>query len=131
MTFAAVVLFGGRILGGLQILMGFALWAGMASVLFPVHILNGILITVLLFAAAWIGHRSGSAVLTTVFAAAWALMLPVYGLAHAALLPGSLHWIVQVTHLLVGLVALVLIERLARRARGSGAGRRMRGAVGQ
>lgn len=117
MGFASVVLYGGRILGTAQILMGLVLWIGLAPMLLPVHILNGLLLTVVLFAAAWIGHRAGAPLGVTLFAAAWALVLPAFGFAHPTILPGPLHWIVQAAHLVIGLVALALIERLARRAR--------------
>jgi hypothetical protein len=37
-------------------------------------------------------------------------------MTQAQLLPGSFHWIIQVLHLLVGIVALGLADSLARRA---------------
>ena len=38
----------------------------------------------------------------------YALILPVFGLTQATLLVGSLHWLIQTAHLLVGLGALAL-----------------------
>ena len=38
----------------------------------------------------------------------YALILPVFGLTQATLLVGSLHWLIQAAHLLVGLGALAL-----------------------
>jgi hypothetical protein len=42
------------------------------------------------------------------------LFVPVFGMTQARILPGDLHWIVQAAHLVVGLVAMGLAERLAR-----------------
>jgi hypothetical protein len=38
-------------------------------------------------------------------AVAWGFFVPVFGMTQAAILPGDRHWIVQVAHLPVGLIA--------------------------
>ena len=39
----------------------------------------------------------------------YALIVPVFGLTQATLLIGSMHWLIQTAHLLVGLGALALL----------------------
>jgi hypothetical protein len=46
----------------------------------------------------------------------WGLVVSVFGMTQTQILPGDFHWIVQVSHLAVGLVALVVAEWLARAA---------------
>ncbi len=43
----------------------------------------------------------------------WGLVVVAIGVMQMTLLPGSSHWVVQVTHLLVGMAAIALNERLA------------------
>ena len=43
----------------------------------------------------------------------YALIVPVFGVTQATLLVGSLHWLIQTAHLLVGLGALALIGVLS------------------
>ena len=45
----------------------------------------------------------------------YALILPVFGLTQATLLVGSLHWLIQAAHLLVGLGALTLAGSMSTR----------------
>ncbi len=45
----------------------------------------------------------------------YALVVPVVGLAQAQILAGSLHWLVQVAHLLLGIGAMLLILRIEKR----------------
>lgn len=40
----------------------------------------------------------------------YALILPAFGLRQAMLLVGSMHWLIQTVHLLVGLGALALVQ---------------------
>lgn len=119
---ARIVLYAGRTFGLLQIVLGLLLWTGFGAAWLGLHMLNGILITLLLFAAAWFGVRAGASKGLVWFGVAWAVLLPVFGIMHPTLLAGALHWIIQVLHLVVGIVALGLIDRLA----GAGRARRSR-----
>jgi hypothetical protein len=73
--------------------------------------------------AAWARISPALAALAVV----WGLGTPVLGLTQAQLLPGAAHWVIQVAHFVVGLVALSLAEMLAQRLRKreSGAGELM------
>ena len=41
-------------------------------------------------------------------AAVWGLIVPILGVMQTQLLPGGAHWVIEVIHLLVGLVAIGL-----------------------
>ena len=59
---------------------------------------------------------------------AWGLVVVMFGLNQARILPGALHWIIQIVHLLLGLGAIGLAENLARRTKA--APQRTRAALG-
>jgi hypothetical protein len=40
----------------------------------------------------------------------YALIIPAFGLTQATLLVGSMHWLIQTAHLLVGIGALMLVQ---------------------
>ncbi|HET8847074.1 MAG TPA: hypothetical protein VFN35_36770 [Ktedonobacteraceae bacterium] len=44
----------------------------------------------------------------------YALFVPFFGLNQFTILIGNLHWLVQLAHLLVGIGALALVDRIAR-----------------
>ena len=70
-----------------------------------------------LWALAALAARAGSRPALVALAVVWGLVLPIYGVMHARLLPGSAHWVVQVVHLLLGIGALRLAEGLAAHVR--------------
>jgi len=47
----------------------------------------------------------------------YALLVPVFGMTQTRLLEGNLHWLIQVTHLLVGIGAMMLVLRIEKRYR--------------
>jgi len=47
----------------------------------------------------------------------YALVIPAFGLTQDMILPGSMHWLIQTLHLLVGVGALLLTEIMGRRYR--------------
>ncbi|GHO50630.1 nitroreductase/quinone reductase family protein [Ktedonospora formicarum] len=47
----------------------------------------------------------------------YALVVPAFGITQTLILPGSLHWLVQIVHLLLGIGAMMLILRIERRYR--------------
>src|SRR5262249_52901764 len=104
-----------RLTGLLQLVVGLALWSGNLLQLLPFHMLDGFLFTlaflalVVLAAAARVGP--GPVLLGLV----WAIVVPVLGVTQTTILngPGDPHWIVQVAHLLVGVGAIGVADRLA------------------
>jgi hypothetical protein len=106
-----------RLAGVLQIGLGLLFWAGYALNFIGLHMLLGILIVLLLWIlagmAVWARVSPGLAALAIV----WGLGTPILGMSQAQLLPGTAHWVIQVVHFVVGLVALSLAEILGQRLR--------------
>ena len=101
------------ILGIALIVLGVLFWTGHAISLIPLHMLLGGIFVIcmwLLSALTLFVHRArGFAVVVFV----WGLIVLILGAEQVRLIPGSLHWIVQAVHLLVGVVAIGLAHALA------------------
>ena len=112
-TAASVIQILVRIAGLTQIALGVLFWTGNAQTLIPVHMIVGSLLVLLLWSLAgmslWAGVNRGLAAL----ALAWGIVVVALGMTQNQILPGPAHWVIQVVHLLVGLAALGMAERLA------------------
>jgi hypothetical protein len=97
-----------------QLALGLAFWAGSLLALLSVHMMNGLVFVVLLEAQAVLAFRAGVSGRLAALAVVWGLIVPVVGMTQTQILPGNFHWIIQVAHLAVGLVAIGLAESLAR-----------------
>ena len=106
-----------RIVLVVQVILGIIVWTGHGDSLIPVHIAVGLLLVIDLWVAAALGLRSGAPVALAVLALVWSVGMPVFGLVQANLVPGDAHVAIDVLHLVVGFVAVGLIEALARRGR--------------
>lgn len=104
-----------RATGVLQLALGLVFWTGNLLVAVPFHIFNGILFVLLLEATALLAAASGASRRLVAGAVTWGFVVTALGLTQTSILPGELHWIVRLAHLAVGLVALGLAERLAKR----------------
>jgi hypothetical protein len=107
-----------RVCGVVLIVLGLLFWFGDAPrSLVPVHILLGIVLVLALWALAFLGARVGVARGLVAAAVVWGLLTVWLGQAQDALLPDpSVHWIVQVLHLIVGMGAIGLGEAIGARA---------------
>ncbi len=106
-----------RISGLTAVVLGLLFWAGYARNLIPLHMLAGSLLVLSVWTLAFLAARAGlnrGFVLLTVL---WGVLVPVFGMTQAGLLPGDAHWVIQVLHLLVGIVAMVLGQGLATRTK--------------
>lgn len=102
------------LLGLALIVLGVIFWTGRALSLLPLHMLLGMLFVACLWvlvALAFFGHAGrGLAFLVLV----WSLIVLGLGVEQLRLLPGSLHWLIQSLHLVVGLIAMGLGHAVAR-----------------
>lgn len=106
-----------RAVGALVLVLGLVMWTGGApGFLVPIHMLLGIVLVIALIAAAVLGARRGLPTGFVVLTVVWALFTPVLGLNQQGLLPDA-HVVVQVAHLLVGLVAIGLGEMIGARTK--------------
>jgi hypothetical protein len=96
-----------------QLVLGGLFWTNNARGLIPLHQLIGFVLVAGLLIQAGLAARAGVNLGLVALAVVWVPVTPIFGLTQAELLPGSAHWVIQVLHLLVGIVAVGLAERLA------------------
>jgi hypothetical protein len=106
-----------RVTGLVQLALGLLFWTGSQLQLIPIHMLNGVLVVLGLWVLAGLAAAARVDLRWVALAAVWGVVTIVLGMSQATLLPGDLHWVVQVLHLLVGLGAIGQAESLARRTR--------------
>ena len=110
-----------RALGVAQILLGLLFWTAPIHqnfgvyTLVPLHMLCGLSIVICLWVLAALGARAGAGAGRVAFAVFWGFFVPVFGVVHGGILQGEWHWVIQVLHLLVGVVAIGQVESLATR----------------
>jgi hypothetical protein len=97
-----------------QLVLGGLFWTGNATGLIPLHQTVGFLLVFGLWTLAVLALRAGVQPGLAAAAIVWGLVVPILGLNQDQLLVGSAHWVIEVLHLLVGLGAIGLAERLAR-----------------
>jgi len=77
----------------------------------------GAIFVLSLWALAGLAARSGVRWNLPLLALVVGLIIPVFGIVHMWILPGSAHWIVRTVHLLLGAAGMVLAARLDREIR--------------
>jgi hypothetical protein len=97
------------------LVLGILFWTGHAMSLLPLHMLLGglFVITLLVLAVPGLAARNSRGLAAVVLV--WSLLVPLVGVTQLRLLPGADHWVIQVIHLLVGIIAMGLGHALARR----------------
>jgi len=104
-----------RLAGLFQIATGLLFWTGNALALLPFHMLSGLVLVLSLWTIAVVALRGGVGAGLVALAVLWGLLVVVLGVTQTQLLPGELHWIVQLLHLLVGLAAMGLAQAMVGR----------------
>jgi hypothetical protein len=97
------------------VVLGILFWTGHAMSLLPLHMLLGglfVITLLVLVVVGLVGRNSRGFAAVVLF---WSLLVPLVGVTQLRLLPGADHWVIQVVHLLVGVVAMGLGHALARR----------------
>jgi hypothetical protein len=98
------------------LILGILFWTGHALNLIQVHMTVGIILVLGLWITSIIAAITRAAPAGMVAAGLiWGFVVIALGMSQFNMLPGPTHWIVQVTHLLVGMAAIALNERLATR----------------
>jgi hypothetical protein len=100
--------------GILVLLLGLSLWAGHGYSLLQVHMLLGVIVVLALWTLAAVAAKAGAPLIPVIRSVLWGFIVLALGMTQAQLFPGSLHWVIRVIHLLVGVGALAQGERLAR-----------------
>jgi hypothetical protein len=102
-----------RLLGLIMIVLGLLFWTGNALNFIGLHMLLGMVLVLLLWAQAILAARSGGSLGLVALAITWGLIVVALGMTQNQLLPGDAHWVIKVLHLLVGIAAIGIAERLA------------------
>jgi uncharacterized membrane protein YuzA (DUF378 family) len=102
-----------RVIAFALIALGLLFWSDNALALIPIHMLLGLVLVLGVWAIAVMARIAGVYRPLAVVALAWGLVVPVFGLTQDRLLLGDAHWLVRLAHLLVGLAAVAIEERLA------------------
>jgi hypothetical protein len=103
-----------RVVFLIQLVLGVLLWTGRADSVRNLHIAVGLVLVIDLWVASAFGLRRGAPVALVALAIAWSLGMPALGLLQESILPGSAHVVIQVLHLLIGIIGVGLVEGLAR-----------------
>jgi hypothetical protein len=102
-----------RVLVAVQLVVGIALWTGHGYSMVGMHMAIGIVFVVLLWSIAIIAlvkrQRMGLGLLALV----WGVIIVAVGMTQQRVLPGDLHWIVRVLHLVISVAAMPIAEKLA------------------
>jgi hypothetical protein len=104
------------ITGLIQLALGIVFWTGHLKTLIPLHMIIGLVFVLSLWTLAGLTARAGAPIPLVVITFVWGLVLAAFGMAQMNLLPGSWHWVINVTHLLTALVAMRLGDLLFRKA---------------
>ena len=94
--------------------LGLLFWIAQIDFI-SLHMLFGLIVALSLLILGIVGVLTGGMRLLGAIGIVYALLVPVFGVTQATLLVGSLHWLIQTAHLLVGLGALALAGILSTR----------------
>ena len=109
------------IAGVLALLLGLVLWSGNGFNLVSLHMLLGLLAVIALWVIAVSqAVAKGGSWLLAGCALVVGLLTVVIGIKQAALMVGDRHWIVQVIHLVLGILTIGLGHMAAARAKRNG-----------
>jgi hypothetical protein len=114
-TTTTVAQMGVRILGIIQIILGVLFWIGMALGLVNLHMVIGLLFVISLWVLCGVAikaHVSGGFIALGII---WGLIVIWLGMTQRTMMIGSMHWVIRVLHLLVGLAAMGIGENMAKR----------------
>ena len=98
------------------IVLGALFWAGRTTML-ATHVVTGLVFVLLLWMLSFLALRSGAGAGLAALNIFWSLVVLVLGMTQNRLLVDGVHSIIQVLHLLVGIVAIGLAESLAARVK--------------
>ena len=93
-------------LGALALVLLF--WIAQVNAI-NIHMLLGLIVALALLILGIVAVFTKGMRLLGAVGIVYALIVPVFGLTQATLLIGSMHWLIQTAHLLVGLGALALL----------------------
>lgn len=109
MVAVRIIVWIARVAGLGTLTFGLLFWIAQIDFI-SVHMLFGLTLALSLLVLSLIMLFTKGMRLLGVVGIVYAFILPVFGFTQATLLVGSMHWLIQTTHLLVGLGALALVQ---------------------
>jgi hypothetical protein len=106
-----------RIAVVLQLVVGITLWTGHGYSLLRAHMTVGMTYVLLFWIIAIIALVKRRHMGLALAALPWGAIVIALGVTQQRILPGDLHWIVRIVHLVVGLSVMPMAERLAAAAK--------------
>lgn len=99
-----------RLAMAVQIILGIAFWTGHWTALVNVHMAVGVLFVLALWVIAGgaISRHKGLAA----FGLLWGVVVIGLGMTQQQIMVGDLHWMIRVLHLVVGVAAMPIAEKL-------------------
>lgn len=95
-----------------QVILGIGFWTGHWANFVNVHMAIGSLFVIALWVIAGIASAHGRPGRLVAFGFVWGVIVLALGMTQQGILVGDLHWIIRVVHLLVGIAAMPIAERL-------------------
>jgi hypothetical protein len=106
-----------RVAGPALVLLGALFWTGRALWLLPLHMALGALFVAALLVLSGLAARAGGRLPLAAAGATVGLLILALGMTQTRLLPGPMHWVVKVTHLLLGFAGMGLAAAIDRAIR--------------
>jgi hypothetical protein len=106
-----------RAAGLTLLVLGIMIWTGHGDSLIRTHALLGVFFILSLWIVAVIGLASRIGYVLPARLIIWGIVIGWFGMSQHELLKGNLHWIIQVLHVAVGLIAIGLAEVVAARVK--------------
>jgi hypothetical protein len=100
--------------GLVALTLGLLFWIAQMNFI-SMHMVFGLIVALSLLILGIVGVSTSGMRLPGALGIVYAFIVPAFGLTQATLLVGSLHWLIQTAHLLVGLGALAFIGVLSAR----------------
>jgi len=114
MTVVRVIQWIAGIAGLGALVLGLLFWIAQVD-LINIHMLLGLTVALALLVLSIVMVATRGMRLLGAVGIVYALLLPVFGLTQSEILIGSMHWLIQAAHLLVGVGALALAGIMATR----------------
>ncbi len=106
-----------RVAGLTLLVLGIIIWTGHGGSLIRTHALLGVFFVLSLWIVAVIGLTSRIGYVLPARLIIWGIVIGWFGMSQRELLKGDLHWVIQVLHVAVGLIAIGLAEVVTARVK--------------
>lgn len=111
--FMRILMLTGQLAGVGAIILGLLNWFFHISFI-EIHMLFGVIVTLALLTVGLLAVFTRELRALGIVVVVFALIVPMFGINQVQILMGNFHWLIQVAHLLVGMAAVTLIERIGK-----------------